>query len=94
MGIYGNSIIIEHGLGIYTLYSHLSEIYVNEGEQVDKGKVIGRTDTTGLAKGDHLHFGVLVQGLEVHPIEFLDPKWIRTRFTSQYERVKKMYGGR
>ncbi len=94
LGIYGNSVIIEHGLGIFTLYSHLSEIYVNEGEQVDKQKIIGRTDTTGLAKGDHLHFGVLVQGLEVHPIEFLDPKWIRTRFTSQYEKVKNLYGGK
>ncbi len=94
LGIYGNSVIIEHGMGVFTLYSHLSEIYVKEGEKVDKSTVVGRTDSTGLAKGDHLHFGVLVQGLEVHPIEWIDPKWIRTRFTTQYKKVQNMYGGK
>ncbi len=91
LGIYGNSIIIEHGMGIFTLYSHLSEIYVKEGDKVDKKTVIARTDTTGLAKGDHLHFGVLVQGLEVHPIEWLDPKWISSRFARPYKRIQINY---
>ncbi len=91
LGIYGNSVIIEHGMGIFTLYSHLSEIYVKEGDKVDKKTVIARTDTTGLAKGDHLHFGVLIQGLEVHPIEWLDPKWISTRFARPYKRIQINY---
>ena len=94
LGIYGNSIIIEHGMGVFTLYSHLAESKVKEGDTVVKGQEIGITDTTGLAKGDHLHFGVLVQGLEVHPIEWLDRKWIKTRFENEYNRIKKLYGGK
>ncbi|RMD46524.1 MAG: M23 family metallopeptidase, partial [Aquificota bacterium] len=93
LGIYGNSIIIEHGMGVFTLYSHLAESKVKEGDTVVKGQEIGITDTTGLAKGDHLHFGVLVQGLEVHPIEWLDRRWIKTRFENEYNRIKKLYGG-
>ncbi len=93
LGIYGNSIIIEHGMGIFTIYSHLAESKVKEGDAVVKGQLIGITDTTGLAKGDHLHFGVLVQGLEVHPIEWLDRRWIKTRFENEYKRIKKLYGG-
>ncbi len=91
LGIYGNSVIIEHGMGIFTLYSHLSEIYVKEGDKVNKKTIIGRTDTTGLAKGDHLHFGVLVQGLEVHPIEWLDPRWISSRFARPYKKIQINY---
>ncbi|WP_457626798.1 M23 family metallopeptidase [Persephonella sp.] len=93
IGIYGNSIIIEHGLGVFTLYSHLAEIHVNEGDEVSRGQEIGLTDTTGLAVGDHLHFGVLVQGLEVHPIEWLDRHWLKTRFLDEYKRIKTIYGG-
>ena len=94
LGIYGNSIIIEHGMGVFTLYSHLAESKVKEGDVVVKGQEIGLTDTTGLAVGDHLHFGVLVQGLEVHPIEWLDRKWVKSRFENEYKRIKKLYGGK
>ena len=52
------------------------------------------TDTTGLALGDHLHFGVLVQGLEVNPIEWFDKKWVKSRFENEYKRIKKLYGGK
>ncbi|WP_456402870.1 M23 family metallopeptidase [Persephonella sp.] len=93
IGLYGNSIIIEHGMGVFTLYSHLAEIKVKEGEKVNRGSEIGITDTTGLAVGDHLHFGVLVQGLEVHPIEWLDGKWLRTRFLNEIRRINRLYGG-
>ncbi|RMA97161.1 M23 family metallopeptidase [Hydrogenothermus marinus] len=93
LGIYGNSIIIEHGMGIFTLYSHLAESKVKVGDTVVKGQEIGITDTTGLAVGDHLHFGVLVQGLEVHPIEWFDRRWIKTRFENEYNKIKKLYGG-
>ncbi len=93
IGIYGNSVIIEHGMGVFTLYSHLAEIHVNKGDEVTRGTEIGLTDTTGLAVGDHLHFGVLVQGLEVHPIEWLDRRWIKTRFLDEYKRIKNLYGG-
>ncbi|MBK3332623.1 M23 family metallopeptidase [Persephonella atlantica] len=93
IGIYGNSIIIEHGMGVFTIYSHLAEIHVNKGDEVVRGTEIGITDTTGLAVGDHLHFGVLVQGLEVHPIEWLDRHWLKTRFLDEYKRIKTLYGG-
>ncbi len=79
LGIYGNTIIIDHGYGLMSLYAHLADFKVKEGDIVRKGQVIGYTDTTGLAFGDHLHFGILVDGYEVTPLEWWDRKWIRTR---------------
>ena len=77
LGIYGNTIIIDHGLGVMSLYSHLGSMLVKEGEYVRKGQIIGTTDMTGLAFGDHLHFGIIVQGVEVTPLEWWDPKWLK-----------------
>ena len=77
LGIYGNAVVVDHGQGLMSLYSHMSEIGVSVGNTVRKGQILGQTGTTGLAVGDHLHFGMLVQGLEVQPLEWLDPKWIR-----------------
>jgi murein DD-endopeptidase MepM/ murein hydrolase activator NlpD len=77
--IYGNAIIIDHGLGLMTLYGHLSAISTKVGEHVSKGQEIGRTGTTGLATGDHLHYEVLVHGVSVTPLEWWDAKWIRDR---------------
>lgn len=77
LGIYGYLIVLDHGLGLQSLYSHLSEIGVNVGQSVEKGQVIGRTGATGMAGGDHLHFGILISGLEVTPLEWLDNKWVK-----------------
>jgi len=77
--IYGNAIILDHGLGLQTLYAHLSSIDVKPGDTVEKGHVLGRSGTTGLAVGDHLHFEVLVSGVSVTPVEWWDGKWIRDR---------------
>ncbi len=82
-GIYGNTVVLDHGFGLMTLYSHLSSIDVEEGREVARGAVIGRTGTTGLAGGDHLHFATLVGGLAVNPIEWWDDRWIRNRITSK-----------
>jgi len=76
LGIYGYTVIIDHGLGVMSLYGHLSKIKVKEGQKVDKGEEIGKTGSTGFAGGDHLHFGILVQGVEVSPIYWWDVKWI------------------
>jgi murein DD-endopeptidase MepM/ murein hydrolase activator NlpD len=76
-GIYGNMILIDHGLGVYSLYAHCSSIAVSEGEEVIGGQVIGRTGKTGFVFGDHLHFGIVVQGIEVRPEEWLDEKWLK-----------------
>jgi len=75
-GIYGNMLLIDHGLGLYTLYGHCSQFLVNEGDEVHAGQTIAKTGMTGLALGDHLHFGILVQGIEVRPIEWFDQSWI------------------
>jgi murein DD-endopeptidase MepM/ murein hydrolase activator NlpD len=77
--IYGNTVIVDHGLGLQTLYAHLSSIDVKPGDAIAKGQSLGRTGTTGLATGDHLHFEVLVSGVSVTPIEWWDGKWIRDR---------------
>ena len=79
LGIYGNCVILDHGLGVLTLYGHMSEIGVKVGDRVEKGQVIGRSGTTGLAAGDHLHFTVLVGGSPVNAVEWWDPKWMQDR---------------
>ena len=76
LGIYGKTVVLDHGLGVFSLYAHLSEILVSPGDALSKGEVLGRTGTTGLAGGDHLHFSMLVQGHFVDPLEWLDGRWI------------------
>ncbi len=77
LGIYGHLVVIDHGLGLQSLYSHLSEIGVEIGQEVERGKIIGKTGATGMAGGDHLHFGILISGIEVTPLEWLDSHWIK-----------------
>lgn len=77
LGIYGNTVAIDHGLGLMSLYGHLSTIMVKEGEAVKKGAVIGQTGATGLAGGDHLHFGILIHGYEVSPLYWWDLHWVK-----------------
>lgn len=79
LGIYGNCVILDHGLGVQSLYAHLSTIGVKVGESVTKGQELGRTGSTGLAGGDHLHFTMLVQGVPVNPVEWWDPHWLQDR---------------
>lgn len=79
LGIYGNTVIIDHGYGLMTISGHLSSIAVDEGQRVSRGESIGRTGATGLAGGDHLHFCTLLQGLPVNPIEWADGHWIQDR---------------
>lgn len=77
IGIYGNTVIIDHGLGLSSLYAHLSSITTQKGAQVKKGDVIGHSGMSGLAGGDHLHFSILVGGQFVDPREWWDPHWIQ-----------------
>lgn len=77
LSIYGNAVVVDHGLGLQTLYGHLSSIEVKEGDEVAKEQELGRTGSTGLALGDHLHYEVLINGVSVTPLEWWDAKWIR-----------------
>jgi murein DD-endopeptidase MepM/ murein hydrolase activator NlpD len=79
LGIYGNAVIIDHGMGVQTLYGHLSSIDVKPGQDVEKEQQIGRSGMTGLAGGDHLHFTFLVNGHMVNPVEWWDSHWIEDR---------------
>ncbi len=79
LGIYGNCVIIDHGLGVQSLYAHLSQIGVKVGDTVTKGQAIGRSGMTGLAGGDHLHFTMLVNGQAVNAVEWWDTKWMEDR---------------
>jgi murein DD-endopeptidase MepM/ murein hydrolase activator NlpD len=79
LGIYGNCVIIDHGLGVQSLYAHLSQIGVKVGDTVKKDQEIGRTGSTGLAGGDHLHFTMLVDGVPVNPVEWWDAHWLQDR---------------
>ncbi|HEC45366.1 MAG TPA: M23 family metallopeptidase, partial [Epsilonproteobacteria bacterium] len=83
-GIYGNMPMIDHGLGLYTLYGHCSQVLVKVGDNVNAGQVIAKTGKTGLALGDHLHFGILIQGIEVRPVEWFDKNWIKKFITNVF----------
>jgi len=78
-GIYGRTVVLDHGYGLMSLYAHLSSLAVEEGQMVKLGEVLGRTGATGLAGGDHLHFTLLLHGLAVNPVEWWDGKWIERR---------------
>jgi len=86
-GIYGNTVVIDHGYGLMSLYGHLSVIDVKEGEKVRRGTPIGRTGQTGLAGGDHLHFTMLLAGLPIDPREWWDPHWIQDRLERKLEQA-------
>ena len=77
LGIYGNTVVLDHGYGLGSLYSHLSSLDVATGDTVEAGQSLGRTGVTGLAGGDHLHFSMLVHGRPVTPVEWWDARWIR-----------------
>jgi murein DD-endopeptidase MepM/ murein hydrolase activator NlpD len=79
LGIYGNCVIIDHGMGVQSLYGHLMSFDVKAGDTVTRGQIVGRSDSTGLAGGDHLHFTLLVGGKMVNPVEWWDAHWIADR---------------
>jgi len=79
LGIYGNTVIIDHGMGVQSLYAHLSSLAVREGDDVKKGQRLGASGQTGLAGGDHLHFSMMVNGQFVNATEWWDQHWIEDR---------------
>jgi murein DD-endopeptidase MepM/ murein hydrolase activator NlpD len=87
LGIYGNCVILDHGMGVQSLYGHLSSFRVKAGDMVEKEQELGQSGMTGLAGGDHLHFTMLVNGQMVTPVEWWDQHWIQDRI------LRKLKGG-
>lgn len=85
VGIYGKTLAIDHGYGLVSHYSHLSDFSAREGQEVARGDIIGHTGTTGMAAGDHLHFGMLLHHTFVNPIEWWDSHWIADNITAKLE---------
>jgi len=83
-------LIVYHGLGLYSLYGHCSNLMVKTGDIVNAWEVGAKTGATGLALGDHLHFSLLIQGVFVRPAEWMDTQWMQTNITDVIEGAKKM----
>ena len=81
LGIYGNCVVLDHGMGLQSLYAHLSAMEVDVGDTVDKDARLGLSGETGLAGGDHLHFTMLLGGHAVTPIDWWSQQWIEDRIT-------------
>ena len=77
LGIYGNCIVVDHGYGLQTIYGHLSHIEVHEGDLVKRGQVMGQSGMTGMAGGDHIHFAMQLDGVQIDPKEWWDSHWIQ-----------------
>jgi hypothetical protein len=76
LGIYGNCVVVDHGYGLQTIYGHLSQIDVHVGDTVKRGQIMGRSGMTGMAGGDHIHFAMQLDGVQIDPKEWWDPHWI------------------
>ncbi len=85
LGIYGLCVVIDHGLGLQTLYAHMSQLEVQPGDMVVRGQTLGRSGATGMAGGDHLHFGVFVSGIAVQPLEWWDKNWLKNNIDSKLQ---------
>lgn len=90
LGIYGNTVMIDHGCGLGSMYSHLSTIETEVKKEVKKGEILGRTGFTGMSSGDHLHFSMLVHGVFVNPIEWWDEHWIKDNIEEKMESLPEV----
>jgi len=85
LGIYGNCIVVDHGYGLQTIYGHLSRIDVHEGDMVKQGQVMGISGQTGMAGGDHIHFAMQLDGVQIDPKEWWDAHWIRDHIAKRVD---------
>jgi len=85
LGIYGNCIVLDHGYGLQSIYGHLSEIAVREGDPVKQGQILGKSGQTGMAGGDHIHFSMQLDGVQIDPKEWWDPHWIQDHIAKRVE---------
>ncbi len=87
LGIYGNCVVLDHGYGLQSIYAHLSAIGVKPGQTVERGAEFGRSGATGMAGGDHLHFSMQIDGVQVNPVEWWDPHWLKDRILSKVPQI-------
>jgi hypothetical protein len=85
LGIYGNCIVVDHGYGLQTIYGHMSQIDVHEGDMVKRGQVMGKSGQTGMAGGDHIHFAMQLDGVQIDPKEWWDPHWIQDHIAKRVD---------
>jgi len=85
LGIYGNCIVVDHGYGLQTIYGHLSQINVHEGDMVKRGQVMGTSGQTGMAGGDHIHFAMQLDGVQIDPKEWWDGHWIKDHIAKRVD---------
>ena len=85
LGIYGNCIVVDHGYGLQTIYGHLSQIAVHEGDLVKRGQVMGTSGRTGMAGGDHIHFAMQLDGVQIDPKEWWDSHWIKDHIAKRVD---------
>ena len=85
LGIYGNCIVVDHGYGLQTIYGHLSKIDVHEGDVVKRGQVMGLSGMTGMAGGDHIHFAMQLDGVQIDPKEWWDSHWIKDHIAKRVD---------
>lgn len=85
LGIYGNCIVVDHGYGLQTIYGHLSQIGVHEGDMVKRGQVMGTSGQTGMAGGDHIHFAMQLDGVQIDPKEWWDSHWIKDHIAKRID---------
>ncbi len=85
LGIYGNCIVVDHGYGLQSIYGHLSEIAVHEGDLVKRGQVMGKSGMTGMAGGDHIHFSMQLDGVQIDPKEWWDAHWIKDHIAKRLD---------
>jgi murein DD-endopeptidase MepM/ murein hydrolase activator NlpD len=85
LGIYGNCVVVDHGYGLQTIYGHMSQISVHEGDMVKRGQVMGTSGQTGMAGGDHIHFAMQLDGVQIDAKEWWDSHWIKDHIAKRVD---------
>ncbi|UCF89426.1 MAG: M23 family metallopeptidase [bacterium] len=68
----GKTVVVDHGWGVSTIYAHLDRIDVQEGQEIERGQVLGTVGRTGRATGPHLHFGAFIRGAKIDPLQLIE----------------------
>jgi len=92
LGLYGKTVIVDHGFGLTTLYAHMGKVLVEEGQEVLKGEALGEMGSTGLARGNFLHYETRVHGIPVRPEEWWDRDWVEDHIEQKIEFARRQMG--